>query len=60
MAREPRKIGDMKMDTGYVLQTICKTVRIAEESRCEAYTPGAVIRFVPGEDDKVVMSAMKS
>lgn len=54
------KIGDMKMDTGYVLQTICKTVRIAEESRCEAYTPGAVIRFVPGEDDKVVMSAMKS
>jgi len=54
------KVGGMELDTGYILQTVCKTVRIAEESRCKIYAANDVVRLVPGEDDKVVMLAVKA
>ena len=54
------KVGRMELDTGYILQTMCKTARIAEESRREVYAANDVVRLVPGEDDKAVMLAIKA
>lgn len=54
------KVGGLELDTGYILQTVYKTVRIAEESRCGVYAANDVVRLVPGEDDKAVMLAIKA
>lgn len=53
-------VGGKELDTGYVLQTVYKRARIAEEANRKEYAIDEVIRLVPGMDNTVVMSAIKA
>lgn len=53
------RIDDDEIDTGYVLQTVCKSVRIADRSAGSIYRAGDLVRFVPGDDDNMILSAIK-